>query len=41
MQPPPHEHTKAEQARLERALNSADPADSIEAQKAREGDVLA
>lgn len=37
IQPPPHKLTAAEQFRLERATNPADPEDSVEAARAREG----
>lgn len=37
IQPPPHELTGVEQARLERATNPEDPTDSAEAVRAREG----
>jgi hypothetical protein len=36
IQPPPHELTSAEQARLERKTNPADPSDTIEAARERE-----
>lgn len=38
--PPPHELTAAEQARLERRLDPADPDDTIEAARLREGSRL-
>lgn len=41
IQPPPHELTAVEQARLERRLNPADPEDSVEAARAREGNRMA
>lgn len=37
IQPPPHKLTAVEQARLERKLNPADPEDTIDAARAREG----
>lgn len=37
IQPPPHKLTAVEQARLERRLNPADPEDTIDAARAREG----
>lgn len=37
IQPPPHELTNVELLRLERATNSADPDDTIEAASIREG----
>lgn len=37
IQPPPHELTAAEQARLERRLDPANPDDTIEAARVREG----
>lgn len=37
IQPPPHKLTAAEQARLERKMNSVDPEDTIDAARAREG----
>lgn len=37
IQPPPHQLTAAEQARLERKVNPTDPSDSVEAARAREG----
>lgn len=37
IQPPPHELSPAEQLRLERRLNPADPTDSVEAARIREG----
>ena len=36
IQPPPHELTSAEQARLERKIDPADPSDTIEAARERE-----
>ncbi len=36
IQPPPHELSPAEQARLERRMNPADPSDSVEAARERE-----
>lgn len=36
IQPPPHELTSVEQARLERKINPADPSDSVEAARERE-----
>jgi hypothetical protein len=36
IQPPPHELTSAEQARLERRVDAADPSDSVEAARERE-----
>lgn len=37
IQPPPHELTAAEQARLIRRLSTTDASDTIEAARAREG----
>ena len=36
IQPEPHQLTSAEQARLERKTNPADPSDSVEAARERE-----
>lgn len=41
VQPAPHKLTAAEQARLERAVNPADPTDTVDAVRARQGDRLA
>lgn len=41
IQPPPHKLTAVEQARLERKTNPADPSDSVEAARAREGNRMA
>lgn len=37
IQPPPHELTNAELARLERKVDPADPSDTVEAARVREG----
>lgn len=37
IQPPPHEWTAAERARLERKVDPADPSDTEEAARLREG----
>jgi len=39
IQPPPHELTNAELARLERKTDSTDPSDTVEAARLREGGV--
>lgn len=41
IQPPPHELTAYEEARLMRKVNPADPEDSLEAARAREGNRMA